>query len=120
MSFQAFPCVQNRILNTVIKAQETASSADTDDHPAGQYCCSNWHPDAVMKLQEALLRKWTVTENSQHKFKGKYHFATHENDQKLHIRVMPIRAGIQFKILSDIPIPRCKSNIFSHLRFIEL
>lgn len=102
--------MQNRILNTLIKAQESASSPDTDDHLAGQYCCSNWHLDAVMKLQEALLKKWIVTENSQHKFKGKYHFATHENDQKLHIRVMPIRDGIWFKILSDIPISRYKSN----------
>lgn len=67
----------NGILNILIKQQESASSPDTDDHLAGQYCCSNWHPDAVMKLHEALLKKWVVIGNSQQKFKGKYHFITH-------------------------------------------
>ncbi|KAI5132166.1 Low Affinity Immunoglobulin Gamma Fc Region Receptor Ii-A [Manis pentadactyla] len=49
--------------------QESALSPDADDHRAGQYCCSNWHPDAVMKLHEALLKKWVVIGNRQLKFK---------------------------------------------------
>lgn len=85
------------VLNILIKQQESASCPDTDDHLAGQYCCSNWHPDAVMKLHEALLKERTVTGNSQQKFKGKYHFATHENDQRLHTELCPLGLGAGFR-----------------------
>lgn len=89
------------VLNILIKQQESASSPVTNDYLSGQYCCSNWHPDAVMKLYEALLKEWTVTGNSQQKFKGKYQFATHENDQRLHTELCPLGlgAGLRFPLL---------------------
>lgn len=92
MSFQAFPLVQNGILNILIKQQETASSHDTDHHLEGQYCCSNWHLDVVMKLHEALLKKWAVTGNSQQKFKSI--ILPLMKRSKSSYSVMPMRAGI--------------------------
>lgn len=112
--------MQNGILNILIKQQESASSPDTDDHLAGQYCYCNWHSDAVMKLHEALLKKWIVTGNSQQKFKGKYHFVTPENDQRLHTELclLGLVYGLRFPLIfqsQDVNL-----NTLSHLSFTEL